>query len=90
MEQDPHICPTKIDENNNMKDEIRTKVAETDAIVVNQPAEKRMNWDTESADEVIFKNNKFIRMGRGEILTNRRVPSHCPPCPVEFRAPPSC
>ena len=61
-----------------MKDGIWTKVAETDAIVVNQPVEKRMNWDAESTNEVILKN-KFIRMERGEILTNRRVPSRCRP-----------
>ena len=79
MGQDPQICLTKIDENNNMKDEIRTKVAETDAIVVNQPTEKRMNWDPKSTDEVIIKNNKFIGMGHGEILTNRQAPSHCRP-----------
>ena len=43
MGQDPQICLIKIDENSNMKDGIQTKVAETDAIVVNQPVEKRMN-----------------------------------------------
>ena len=53
-----------------------TKVAETDAIVVNQPMEKRMNWDAESTDEVIFKNNKFIGMGMGKFSpTARRHPT---------------
>jgi len=66
--QDPQICLTKIDENNNMKDGIWTKVVETDAIVVNQPMEKRMNWDPKSVDEVIFKNNKFMGMGERSSL----------------------
>ena len=79
MGKDPQICLTKIDENSNMKDGIQTKDKETDAIVVNQPMKKRMNWDAEFVDEVIFKNNKFIRMGCGEILTNHRVPSRCRP-----------
>ena len=57
MGQNPQIRLTKIDENSNMEDGVWTKVAKTDAIMVNQPVEERMNRDAKSMDEIILKNS---------------------------------
>ena len=45
----------EMDEDRDMKDGVWAKIAKTDPVIINQPVEKRMDWNTESAVEVIFK-----------------------------------
>jgi hypothetical protein len=46
----------EMDEDRDMKDGIWAEIAKTDPIIINQPTEERMDWNTKSAVEVIFKN----------------------------------
>jgi hypothetical protein len=47
----------EMDEDRDMKDGIWAEIAKIDPIIVNQPVEEWMDWNTKSAIEVIFKNN---------------------------------
>ena len=57
MGKDSQIRLAKIDEDGDMKNGIRAKIAETDLIVIDQPTKKGMNGDTKSPVEVIFEDN---------------------------------
>ena len=43
-------------EDRDMKDGVWAEIAKTDPVVVNQPTEEWMDWNTKSTIEVIFKN----------------------------------
>ena len=46
----------EMDEDRDMKDGIWAQIAKTNPIIVNQPMEERMDQNTKSAIEIIFKN----------------------------------
>jgi len=46
----------EMDEDRDMKDGIWAKIAKANCIIVNQPMEEWMDWNTKSTIEVIFKN----------------------------------
>ena len=45
-----------MDEDIDIKDGIWAQIAKTNTVIVNQPTEERMDRNTKSAIEVIFKN----------------------------------
>jgi hypothetical protein len=45
-----------MDEDRDMKDGIWAEIAKADPVIVDQPTEKWMDWNTKSGIEVIFKN----------------------------------
>ena len=45
-----------MDEDRDMKDGIWAEIAKIDPVIVNQPTEEWMDWNTKSTIEVIFKN----------------------------------
>jgi len=50
------ISLIEMDADRDMKDGIRAQIAKTNLIIVNQSMEKRMDWNTKSTIEIIFKN----------------------------------
>ena len=56
MGKNAKIGLIEMDEDRDMKDGVWAEIAKIDSIIINQPVEKRMDWNTESAIEVIFKN----------------------------------
>ena len=42
--------------NRDMKDGIWAQIAKTNLVIVNQSTKERMDWNTKSAIEIIFKN----------------------------------
>ena len=50
------ISFVEMDEDRDMKDGIWAEIAKTNPVIVNQPVEERMDWNTKSTIEVIFKN----------------------------------
>ena len=46
----------EMDEDRNMKNGVRAQITKTNPVIINQPAEEWMDWNTESVVEVIFKN----------------------------------
>jgi hypothetical protein len=51
------IILTEMDEDQNIKDRVRAEIAKANRIIVNQPANEWMDWNTKSPMEVILKNN---------------------------------
>ena len=45
-----------MDEDKDINDGIWAEIANTDPVIVNQPTEEWMDWNTKSTIEVIFKN----------------------------------
>ena len=56
MGKNAKIGLAKMDEDRDMKDGIWAEIANTDPVIVNQPTEEWMDWNTKSVIEVIFKN----------------------------------
>jgi hypothetical protein len=47
----------EMDKDRDMKDGIWVQIAKTDPIIIDQPTEEWMDWNTKSTIEVIFKDN---------------------------------
>ena len=56
MGKNAKIGLIEMDEDRDMKDGIWAEIAKIDPVIVNQPTEERMDRNTKSAIEVIFKN----------------------------------
>ena len=56
MGKNAKIGLAEMDEDRDMKDGIWAEIAKMDPIIVNQPTEEWMDWNTKSVIEVIFKN----------------------------------
>jgi len=56
MQKNAKISFAEMDEDRDMKDGIRTQIAKTNLVIVNQSTEEWMDWNTKSTIEVIFKN----------------------------------
>ena len=52
-----------MDEDRNMKDRVQAQIAKTNAIILNQSMEERMDPNTKSMIEIIFKHDQFIAAG---------------------------
>ena len=50
------ISLAEMDEDRDMKDGVWAQIAKTNPVIIIQPAKERMDWNTKSAVEVIFKN----------------------------------
>ena len=46
----------EMDKDRDMKDGIWAQIAKTNLVIVNQSTKERMDWNTKSAIEIIFKN----------------------------------
>jgi hypothetical protein len=57
-----------------MQNRVQTQIAEADSVVVNQTAKERMNRNAKTMEEVIFKHNQLISVGRWKWLTSCRTP----------------
>ena len=56
MGNNAKIGLTEMDEDRDMKDGVWAEIAKTDPVIINQPVEELMDWNTKSVVEVIFKN----------------------------------
>ena len=56
MRKNAKICLTEMDEDRDMKDGIWAQIAKTNLVIVKQPMEEQMDWNTKSTIEVILKN----------------------------------
>jgi len=63
MWENAKIGIVEMDEDRNMKDGVWAQVAKTNAIILNQSAEERMDQNTKSTIEIIFKHDQFITVG---------------------------
>ena len=50
------ISLAEMDEDRDMKDGVWAQIAKTNPVIVNQPMEAWVDWNTKSAIEVIFKS----------------------------------
>ena len=50
------ISLIEMDEDRDMKDGVQAQIAKTNPIIINQPTEEWMDWNTEFMVEVIYKN----------------------------------
>ena len=60
---------TKMNENGDMNDGIRTQMAKANAVIMDQISEEGMNRESKSTQEIIFEHNKVMRIRSQEQLT---------------------
>jgi hypothetical protein len=60
---DPKIPLTKVDEDGEMQDGVATKVAQTNFIIIQNFAHKRVHGNSKSLDEIILENYKIGGVG---------------------------
>ena len=63
MRKNAKISLVEMDEDRDMKDGIWAQIAKTNLVMVNQSMEERMDWNTKSVIEIIFKHDQFITVG---------------------------
>ena len=56
MRKNAKISLAEMDEDRDMKDGVWAHIAKTNPVIIIQPAKERMDWNTKSTVEVIFKN----------------------------------
>ena len=56
-----------MDEDGNVKDGVRDQIAKANGVILNQSTEERMDQNTKSSIEIIFKHDQFITMGVGKL-----------------------
>ena len=76
MWENAKIGFVEMDEDRNVKDGVWAQIAKTNGVILNQSVEERMDWNTKSAIEIIFKHDQFITVGGRKALTASRTPFH--------------